>query len=106
MGRIRGRDGATAPQFVSRSVDRGHRLAANLPLYARNVDDFRGMERLLTIVGVCPTGLAKHIRSRQTMSREPPGNLAGRLLLAWPGSLNKGLTVYLLEGVCTWKRCR
>ena len=27
-------------------------LAANLPLYTRNVDDFRGIERLLTIVGV------------------------------------------------------
>jgi predicted nucleic acid-binding protein len=27
-------------------------LAANLPLYTRNVDDFRGIEHLLTIVGV------------------------------------------------------
>ena len=27
-------------------------LAASLPLYTRNVDDFRGMEHLLTIVGV------------------------------------------------------
>ncbi|MGH3968284.1 MAG: type II toxin-antitoxin system VapC family toxin [Mycobacterium sp.] len=27
-------------------------LAANLPLYTRNVDDFRGIEQLLTIVGV------------------------------------------------------
>lgn len=27
-------------------------LAANLPLYTRNVDDFRGLEHLLTIVGV------------------------------------------------------
>lgn len=35
-----------------RSVDRGHALAANLPLYTRNVDDFRGIEHLLTIVGV------------------------------------------------------
>ncbi len=26
--------------------------AANLPLYTRNVDDFRGLEHLLTIVGV------------------------------------------------------
>ena len=26
--------------------------AANLPLYTRNIDDFRGLERLLTIVGV------------------------------------------------------
>jgi predicted nucleic acid-binding protein len=27
-------------------------LAANLPLYTRNVDDFRGIEHLLSIVGV------------------------------------------------------
>jgi len=27
-------------------------LAANLPLYTRNVDDFRGVEHLLTVVGV------------------------------------------------------
>ena len=27
-------------------------LAANLPLYTRNVDDFRGIEHLLTIVGI------------------------------------------------------
>ena len=27
-------------------------LAANLPLYTRNADDFRGIEQLLTIVGV------------------------------------------------------
>ncbi len=27
-------------------------LAANLPLYTRNVDDFRGLEHLLNIVGV------------------------------------------------------
>jgi predicted nucleic acid-binding protein len=27
-------------------------LAGNLPLYTRNVDDFRGIEHLLTIVGV------------------------------------------------------
>jgi predicted nucleic acid-binding protein len=27
-------------------------LAANLPLYTRNIDDFRGIEHLLTIVGV------------------------------------------------------
>jgi hypothetical protein len=27
-------------------------LAANLPLYPRNVDDFRGIEPLLTIIGV------------------------------------------------------
>jgi predicted nucleic acid-binding protein len=27
-------------------------LAANLPLYTRNLDDFRGIEHLLTIVGV------------------------------------------------------
>ncbi|OBI48584.1 type II toxin-antitoxin system VapC family toxin [Mycobacterium sp. E796] len=27
-------------------------LAADLPLYTRNVDDFRGLEHLLTIVGV------------------------------------------------------
>lgn len=27
-------------------------LAANLPLYTRNVDDFRGLERLVDIVGV------------------------------------------------------
>ncbi|MGO9098239.1 MAG: type II toxin-antitoxin system VapC family toxin [Mycobacterium sp.] len=27
-------------------------VAANLPLYTRNVDDFRGIEHLLTIVGV------------------------------------------------------
>jgi predicted nucleic acid-binding protein len=27
-------------------------LAANLPLYTRNVDDFRGIEHLVTIVGV------------------------------------------------------
>jgi len=27
-------------------------LAANLPLYTRNVDDFRGVKHLLTIVGV------------------------------------------------------
>lgn len=27
-------------------------LATNLPLYTRNVDDFRGIEHLLTIVGV------------------------------------------------------
>lgn len=27
-------------------------LAANLPLYTRNVDDFRGLEHLLTIVGI------------------------------------------------------
>ena len=27
-------------------------LAANLPLYTRNVDDFRGLEDLLTIIGV------------------------------------------------------
>lgn len=27
-------------------------LAASLPLYTRNVDDFRGIEHLLTIVGV------------------------------------------------------
>jgi predicted nucleic acid-binding protein len=26
-------------------------MAANLPLYTRNVDDFRGLEHLLTIVG-------------------------------------------------------
>jgi predicted nucleic acid-binding protein len=43
---------------------RGHRaidlliaataLAANLPLYTRNVDDFRGIEHLVTVVGVNP----------------------------------------------------
>jgi predicted nucleic acid-binding protein len=27
-------------------------LAANLPLYTRNVDDLRGIEHLLTIIGV------------------------------------------------------
>ena len=27
-------------------------VAANLPLYTRNVDDFRGIEHLLTLVGV------------------------------------------------------
>jgi predicted nucleic acid-binding protein len=27
-------------------------LAANLPLYTRNVDDFRGIEHLVTVVGV------------------------------------------------------
>jgi predicted nucleic acid-binding protein len=27
-------------------------LAANLPLYTRNVDDFRGIEHLVTTVGV------------------------------------------------------
>jgi predicted nucleic acid-binding protein len=27
-------------------------VAANLPLYTRNVDDFRGIEHLLTIVGI------------------------------------------------------
>jgi predicted nucleic acid-binding protein len=27
-------------------------LTANLPLYTRNVDDFRGVEHLLTVVGV------------------------------------------------------
>jgi predicted nucleic acid-binding protein len=27
-------------------------VAANLPIYTRNVDDFRGLEHLLTIVGV------------------------------------------------------
>ena len=27
-------------------------LAANLPLYTRNVDDFRGLEHLLTVAGV------------------------------------------------------
>ncbi|HET6736475.1 type II toxin-antitoxin system VapC family toxin [Mycobacterium sp.] len=27
-------------------------LAANLPLYTRNTDDFRGLENLLTVVGV------------------------------------------------------
>jgi predicted nucleic acid-binding protein len=27
-------------------------LAGNLPLYTRNIDDFRGIEHLLTIVGV------------------------------------------------------
>lgn len=27
-------------------------VAANLPLYTRNVDDFRGLEHLLTIIGV------------------------------------------------------
>jgi predicted nucleic acid-binding protein len=27
-------------------------LAANVPLYTRNVDDFRGVEHLLTVVGV------------------------------------------------------
>jgi hypothetical protein len=27
-------------------------IAANLPLYTRNLDDFRGIEHLLTIVGV------------------------------------------------------
>lgn len=26
-------------------------LAANLPLYTRNIDDFRGIQHLLTIVG-------------------------------------------------------
>jgi predicted nucleic acid-binding protein len=27
-------------------------LAGNVPLYTRNIDDFRGIEHLLTIVGV------------------------------------------------------
>ena len=27
-------------------------LAANLPLYTRNIDDFRGLEQLMTVVGI------------------------------------------------------
>ena len=27
-------------------------LAANLPLYTRNIDDFRGLEQLVTVVGI------------------------------------------------------
>jgi predicted nucleic acid-binding protein len=30
-------------------------LGANLPLYTRNIDDFRGIEHLVVVVGVYPS---------------------------------------------------
>ena len=42
---------ARGPRAVDLSIA-ATALAANLPLYTRNVDDFRGIEHLLTIVGV------------------------------------------------------
>jgi len=42
---------ARGPQAVDLLIA-ASALAANLPLYTRNVDDFRGIEHLLTVVGV------------------------------------------------------
>jgi predicted nucleic acid-binding protein len=42
---------ARGPRAIDLSIA-ATAVAANLPLYTRNVDDFRGIEQLLTIVGV------------------------------------------------------